>query len=200
VIYELALLCKEGDANFLKHSIHSNNKEGVRPKAGLLGWKSSDEALRALASTPLLADMKEWTEWDTVFRPCLGELKQFVEQESLKKRDDGNQVQALEVDTGNLLKVNTNVTLEDFQKSVDEEDFVGTSGNLVSLVIKYGGIKATPLALMINHISPALLKLSSADQNDGDLRCPRFVLRCLCRIPHRICVALASKVICSPTP
>lgn len=191
VIYELALICKDGDSNILQH-LHPVTTDKAKPRAGLLGWKTVNDAVKALATAPLLADLKEWTQWDSVFQPCLGDLKLFIAM--LKERDDGIQLQALETEEGKLLKVNVDVSPDDLKKSVDEKDVIGTAGILVSLVIKYGGIQATPLALLVNHMKSALLTLASVDQSDEGQRCPRFILHCLCRLPHRMCVAVASKV------
>jgi len=191
VYYESALLCKDDISVFGSFPNPCNPAEPAM-KAGLLGWKSQDEGLKALRSTPLLGDMKEWTQWTTVFEPCLGDLKRFIEGHD--RSGPGCQIQALETSSKVLLRIDTKTTPEEFYKFVDEDDVIGASGTLVSLVINYGGIKATPFALITNHMRPNLSKLASADQVDGGFRCPQFVLDCLCRIPQNICMALADKV------
>jgi cell division inhibitor SulA len=47
---------------------------------GLLGEVSQDQALACLLSCPLLEDMEQWSQWEVVFRPVHGPLKDFIER------------------------------------------------------------------------------------------------------------------------
>lgn len=185
VFYEAAILCKDVPHIDLTSP---RTSPGSNISAGKLGWKTINDALIALKSVPLLCDLHEWTQWAMVFEPCLGGLKTFI------KSQTNDEIQALETSGNALLRIDTNTTPDRFCECVDKNDAPGASGTLVSLVIKYGGIKTTPLTLITNHMRPALSKLASDDQKNDGLTCPEFVLRCLCRMPDSMCMALADKV------
>lgn len=38
------------------------------------------QALASLLSCPLLEDLSEWSQWELIFRPLHGSLKEFIEK------------------------------------------------------------------------------------------------------------------------
>lgn len=47
---------------------------------GLLGDVSREQAMASLLTAPLLEDLAEWSQWELVFQPNHGSLKQFIEK------------------------------------------------------------------------------------------------------------------------
>ncbi len=47
---------------------------------GLLGEVSRDQARASLLSAPLLQDLEEWSQWELVFQPNHGPLKDFIDK------------------------------------------------------------------------------------------------------------------------
>ena len=56
----------------------SQSPLGTSRSVGLLGHQVRESALLCLNNCPLLADMAEWSHWDLIYKPELGELKDFV--------------------------------------------------------------------------------------------------------------------------
>ena len=48
-------------------------------QVGLRGDKTSAEAMRAVANTPLMENVMKWTQWKLVFEPQHGDLKTFIQ-------------------------------------------------------------------------------------------------------------------------
>lgn len=57
-----------------------NRVEGGGEAVGLLGEISKVQALACLMSCPLLEDLSEWSQWDLVFKPFHGSLKEFIQR------------------------------------------------------------------------------------------------------------------------
>ena len=53
---------------------------GNSQKVGIIGHQSKEKALCCLQQCPLLEDLAEWSHWDLVFRPELGDLREFVQK------------------------------------------------------------------------------------------------------------------------
>uniref|UniRef100_A0A4W3JPJ6 Wu:fj29h11 n=2 Tax=Callorhinchus milii TaxID=7868 RepID=A0A4W3JPJ6_CALMI len=201
VLYEAALLFKE----FIP--IHSNNSYSV----GLLGELSKERALSCLLNAPLLEDLAEWSQWDLVFEPQHGSLKDFIERNCDKKAaqlcvegsDVLNDLVAMEVKPGVLLRLTTNTSPDLFAKAAKLYDPVGTAGHLVSIVTT-DGLTNAPLALLANHMETALAALGGLQaclmMNGGTSsdRSAQFILDCLIRIPIRLCKSLLHKVFLEP--
>ena len=49
-------------------------------KVGIIGHTTKDKALACLQNCPLLEDLSEWSLWDVVFGPELGNLKDFIQK------------------------------------------------------------------------------------------------------------------------
>lgn len=204
VIYEPALLCKGGASPLPSSALQPKKTDenfSRNNTAGILGWQDKENALTAITSTPLLGDVSSWTQWDDVFGPELGSLKDFLVNEGIlstgrkpsRLHRNTNDVVVLETQPGVLLRVTLQTSPECFQKCAEAENAVGCAGHLVSMVIQNGGVLDTPLALLANQVRSSLPVLSSKG-TEGTSRCVNFVLRCLVRLPTRLCVALAAKV------
>ncbi|XP_072312808.1 uncharacterized protein [Eucyclogobius newberryi] len=187
VYYEVALLAK--------HNSCSEECELV----GRLGEMSKDQALSSLLSCPLLEDLGQWSQWDLVFKPLYGSLKDFIE------RNAGTSgLSALEVSPGLLLRTTSLTGDQDFNAAAESLDPVGTAGHLVSMVVAYGVANA-PLALLANHLQSSLAAAVAREdlsQAHEDVSCYRkvaeFLLNCLARIPTRTCRTLMQQVFLEP--
>ena len=199
IFYESAFLCASGSPP----SRCTSSKTGSGRSCGVLGSQDKERALEAIASTPLLGDVACWTQWQDVFRPEHGDLKDFLVKEGMLSgrrdatspatREERAEVVVLETQPGVLLRVTRDTSEEHLQKWAEAEDAIGCAGHLVSLVIDNGGIEDTPLALLANHLKSALQTLNSRS-SEGTRRCLEFVLQCLTRMPSGFCVGLARKV------
>lgn len=193
-VYELALLC-HGAGAFDEDSASFSARSA-------LGYKSKQEALDAIQSTPLLEDVSLWTHWDDVFGgevSKLGDLKSFLENEGIlwsaeKPLSEGhNSLVVMETNPGVLLRVTTHTSTEIFRKCLLCGDVIGAAGHLVSIVIVNGGVANTPVALLANYVYSSLASMGTDDEGDCDQR-PTFVLECLNRMPLRLARAIGKKV------
>lgn len=57
-----------------------NRTEGGCEAVGCLGEMSKAQALASLLSCPLLEDLSEWSQWELIFEPLHGSLKEFIER------------------------------------------------------------------------------------------------------------------------
>uniref|UniRef100_A0A3B4B300 HTH OST-type domain-containing protein n=1 Tax=Periophthalmus magnuspinnatus TaxID=409849 RepID=A0A3B4B300_9GOBI len=166
---------------------------------GRLGDMSKDQALFSLLSCPLLEDVGQWSQWDIVFKPVYGSLKDFIE------RNAGTTgLSALEVCPGVLLRTTSHTGDQYFSMAAERLDAVGTAGHLVSMVVAYGVANA-PLALLANHMQSSLAAAVAREdlsQAYEDVSCYRrvaeFILACLVRIPTKICRTLMQQVFMEP--
>lgn len=189
VYYEVALLAK-----------HANSSvEGECQSVGQLGEMSKVQALASLLSCPLLEDLGEWSQWELVFKPLHGSLKDFIERNA-----GTTHLAALEVSPGLLLRITTDTGVKCFSTAAQNLDPVGTAGHLVSMVVAYG-IANAPTALLANHMQTALAAAVAREdlsQSEEDVSCystvAKFLLACLLRIPTKTCKALMQQVFLEP--
>ncbi|KAG7491801.1 hypothetical protein MATL_G00007700 [Megalops atlanticus] len=171
----------------------------VEETVGLLGPVSREDAIASLLSAPLLEDLSEWSEWELVFEPQHGPLKDFIERNC----DANSDLAALEVRPGVLLRVTTSASDKSFSEAALALDPVGTAGHLVSIVVA-DGISNAPTALLANHMEGSLAAavaqedLSVTEDAKSYSRVAKFVLDCLIRIPTRICKAVLQQVFLEP--
>uniref|UniRef100_A0A669E4X7 Wu:fj29h11 n=1 Tax=Oreochromis niloticus TaxID=8128 RepID=A0A669E4X7_ORENI len=166
---------------------------------GRLGEMSKDQALASLLSCPLLEDLSEWSQWELIFKPLHGSLKEFIE-----KNAGNTGLAALEVTPGVLFKITTDTGDKHFSSATTALDPVGTAGHLVSMVVADGIVNA-PIALLSNHMQSSLaaavakedLSLAEEDVSCYD-KVAKFLLECLTRIPTRTCQALLLQVFLEP--
>ena len=195
IVYEAALLRHSsgvGDTDSISVSTRSG---------GVLGFKSKEEALEAIKSTPLLEDVSLWTHWDEVFGgevSKLGDLKSFLENEGilLNTRKTSSQSQnplvVMEISPGVLLRVTMDTSPDMFRECTRHRDVIGATGHLVSMVVM-NGVSNTPVALLANHVQSSLASMVVDDRGDSDHR-STFVLKCLTRMPLRLAQAVGAKV------
>ncbi|XP_029978405.1 protein NO VEIN isoform X2 [Sphaeramia orbicularis] len=166
---------------------------------GRLGEMSKAQALASLLSCPLLEDLSEWSQWELIFKPLHGPLKDFIERNAANTG-----LAALEVTPGLLLRITTNTGDKYFCSAAVDLDPVGTSGHLVSIVVADGIINA-PTALLANHMQTSLAAAVAREdltQAEDDVSCystvAKFLLSCLTRIPIRTCKTLLQQVFLEP--
>ncbi|XP_056152733.1 uncharacterized protein LOC130127187 [Lampris incognitus] len=186
VYYESAL--------FAQHS-----SSAVCESVGLLGELAQSQALASLLSCPLLEDLGQWSQWELVFKPFFGTLKDFIERNAAN-----TDLAALEVSPGVLLRITTYTGDKFFSQAAMTLDPVGTAGHLVSIVVT-DGITNTPTALLANHMESSLAAAVAKEdlsRAEEDVSCyntvARFLLECLIRIPVRTCRALLPQVFLEP--
>uniref|UniRef100_H2MER9 Wu:fj29h11 n=1 Tax=Oryzias latipes TaxID=8090 RepID=H2MER9_ORYLA len=192
----VSLICYES-AVVSKH--RNQSTESGSESVGRLGDMSKGQALASLLCCPLLEDLSEWSQWDFVFKPLHGPLKDFIERNAANTG-----LAALEVRPGLLLKITTNTGDKHFFRAVAALDPVGTAGHLVSMVVA-DGVSNAPTALLANHMQSALagaMAKEDLSQAEEDISCysrvAKFLLDCLIRIPTRTCQALLQKVFLEP--
>uniref|UniRef100_A0A3B3RWP0 Wu:fj29h11 n=1 Tax=Paramormyrops kingsleyae TaxID=1676925 RepID=A0A3B3RWP0_9TELE len=171
---------------------------GVMEAVGLLGAVTREQALSSLVSAPLLEDLAEWSQWELVFQPQLGPLKDFMESNSgtnLIKTE----LAALETKPGVLLRISTSTGDMLFSEAAEALDPVGTAGHLVSIVVA-DGIANAPVALLANHMESSLATAVTRedDGTNSSKTVAKFILDCILRIPTRICKALLTQVFLEP--
>lgn len=64
----------------VSHVPPMNSAEGGFEAVGCLGEMSKAQALASLLSCPLLEDLSEWSQWELIFKPLHGALKDFIER------------------------------------------------------------------------------------------------------------------------
>ncbi|XP_035998446.1 protein NO VEIN isoform X3 [Fundulus heteroclitus] len=189
VYYESALLAKNS-----KSSVESGYES-----VGRLGDMSKDQALASLLSCPLLEDLNNWSQWELIFKPLHGPLKDFIERNAANTG-----LAVLEVSPGLLLRITTDTGDKHFTSAAAALDPVTTAGHLVSMVAA-DGIDNAPLALLANHMQNSLAAAVAEEdlsRAEEDVTCysrvATFLLRCLTRIPTRTCQALLQQVFLEP--
>nr|XP_046232573.1 protein NO VEIN isoform X2 [Scatophagus argus] len=189
IYYESAL--------FAKHC--KSSPEGGCEAVGRLGEMSKAQALASLLSCPLLEDLSEWSQWELIFKPLHGCLKEFIERNAANTG-----LAALEVMPGLLLRTTTHTGDKHFSSAATNLDPVGTAGHLVSMVVADGIVNA-PTALLANHMQSSLAAAVAKEdlsQAEEDVSCysrvAEFLLACLTRIPTRTCQALLQQVFLEP--
>ena len=196
IVYEVSLL-RHGSGAGDTDSTSLSTRNG-----GVLGFKSKEEALEAINSTPLLEDVSLWTHWDEVFGgevSKLGDLKSFLKNEGilLSARKTSSQSQnplvVMETSPGVLLRVTMDTSPDMFRECTRHRDVIGATGHLVSMVVMNGGVSNTPVALLANHVQSSLASMVVDDRGDSDHR-STFVLKCLTRMPLRLARAVGAKV------
>ena len=172
------------------------------PHGGVLGYRSKEEALEALHSTPLLEDVSLWTHWDEVYGgevSKLGDLKSFLENEGILRSaeksslDTQSPLVVMETSPGVLLRVTTDTSPDMFKECACRGDAIGAAGHLVSMVIVNGGVANAPVALLANHVHSSLASMAADDKDGSDYR-SAFVLECFVRMPLRLARAIGTKV------
>lgn len=67
------------------HITPMNSAGSACESVGILGELAKTQALNSLLSCPLLEDLNEWSQWELVFRPLYGPLKDFIERNAGSK-------------------------------------------------------------------------------------------------------------------
>ncbi|XP_049615652.1 uncharacterized protein wu:fj29h11 isoform X2 [Syngnathus scovelli] len=184
-------------AMFARHGILSAKSECEA--VGRLGEMSKVQALASLHSCPLLEDLNEWSQWELIFKPLHGSLKDFIERNA-----ENTDLAAMEVTPCLLLRITSDTGDKYFSNAAMTLDPVGTAGHLVSIIVA-DGIPNAPMALLANHIQSSLAAAVAKEdlsRAEEDMSCystvANFLLECLVRIPNRICQAVLQQVFLEP--
>ncbi|KAL4234329.1 hypothetical protein ACF0H5_005980 [Mactra antiquata] len=187
----------------LIHSKRSTSQ--TQSKVGMLGHQSKDIAQICLHNCPLLEDMSEWSQWNLVFEPELGKLKDFIQKYGgvTNKTLDGGKLAtldflAIELQPGKLVKIVSTTSPEHVVKALQSHDAKSVSGHLASMAISYKGVENMPLALLTSHIKTTLLQMHADEDGISHQTAAEFVLKCLLCLPTHICVSLANQVFLDP--
>lgn len=158
---------------------------------GLLGNQTAQDALSCLKKAPLLEDLSEWSHWEIVFQPQLGNLSTFLTKIS---RLDGDNMLALEISPGKLLKIDQNSSIKNFIVAVENLDAINASGHLVSVIVQRGNTNDISAQLLANHMLSSLEKQIVKSKTEGEQEVSLFIYKCLIRIPLQICKFIANEV------
>ncbi|KAK0132689.1 hypothetical protein N1851_032434 [Merluccius polli] len=169
---------------------------------GLLGEVSQDQALACLLCCPLLEDLEQWSQWEAVFKPIHGPLKEFIERNAALPAN--SELAALEVCPGVLLRITTATGVKLFSRAALTLDPVGTAGHLVSMAVADGVVNVST-ALLANHMQSALAAAvanAAVCHAEDDASCygavARYLLESIARIPPMTCQALLQQVFLEP--
>ena len=157
---------------------------------GILGNQTESDALACLKRAPLLEDLREWSHWDLVYKPQIGNIESFLE----RQHED---ICALEISPGKLLRIDLDPTVSDFISSIhpSNPNPIKAAGHLVSLVVHRGSIQNVSPQLLANHVATSIEKmLAMSDELSSLEMVTEFVHNCLVRIPLKICIGLANEV------
>lgn len=170
-------------------------KQGVG--VGVLGHQSREDALSCLQRAPLLENLKQWSHWELVYQPQHGPLEAFLQQ--VLDSQPTSAVHALEVDPGQLIRIDPNSDVPDFINSLSSDcsDPVSTAGHLVSLIVKRGSIQDISPQLLASHVTTCLEKMITSDvsgEEETSVEVAQFIYQVLVRIPLKICQLVASEV------
>lgn len=172
--------------------LNENKPSGYIAQAhvGILGHQTESDALACLKRAPLLEDLREWSHWDLIYKPQFGSIESFLERQQ-------EEVCALEVSPGKLLRIDPNSAVSDFVSSLDpvNPNPIKAAGHLVSLIVHRGSIQNVSPQLLANHVATSFEKmLARSDELSSLKMVTEFVHDCLIRIPLKICIGLANEV------
>ncbi|XP_060717612.1 uncharacterized protein wu:fj29h11 [Tachysurus vachellii] len=194
-------LCDGASASAVRYEcplLHKEPEDMLVESVGLLGDKTREQAVASLLSAPLLEDLTEWSQWQLVFQPNHGTLKDFID-----KYCGNTDLLALEVSPGVLLRITSITGDKLFSEATQALDPAGTAGHLVSIVVA-DGISNTPTALLANHMQSSLAAAAAReDLSLGEDGCyfstvAKYVLECVTRMPTKICKELLQQVFLEP--
>ena len=159
---------------------------------GPLGHQSPESALECLTRAPLLEDLQEWSHWDLIYKPSLGDLSEFLCKQA---SSSAKSIFVLEVSPGRLVRVNPESSHTDFANAVKCCDSIATAGHLVSMAVKSCSVHELPVQLLSKYVESALAKmldLSTGHSNPNVAL--NFIFECLQRIPLQLGVHMVKEV------
>ena len=162
-------------------SLLANNDQNTSTTLSL----SSNEALKYLASAPLLTDLASWSNWDIVCKPSLGSLSQFLSSHS--------EIHTLCVSDGVFLKISPDSSVDDFTGALNGADPLSSSGHVVSMAVR-SGISNLSTQLLAQHVQAALSSMFTGTGGVSPHFPVQFVLECLMCMPLELSVSIGKKV------
>lgn len=173
----------------------STKQMSLAGTVGFLGHQSSNSAMECLAAVPLLEDLHNWSHWDALYKPTLGDLSTFLQQQAQHSRSP---IHVLEVPPGRLLRISPDSSHSDFASAARCGDAIATAGHLVSMMVKSSSVCDIPIQLLSSYVESALATLSSQHMEHPTQQLQSvaidFVFQCIQRIPKHLCVHVAKEV------
>lgn len=119
-------------------------------KSGIIAPVTSRDAIEVMLKAPMLADLKLWSHWDTLFAPHLGSVVKW-----LLKEVNSKELLCLVTKDGKVIRLDHSATVDSFLKVFIEESSFETAVQLLSLFAIYGGEQSIPLSLLKCHARKA---------------------------------------------
>ncbi|XP_047947665.1 protein NO VEIN isoform X1 [Salvia hispanica] len=119
-------------------------------KSGITAPVTSRDAIEVMLKAPMLADLKLWSHWDTLFAPHLGSIVKW-----LLKEVNSKELLCLVTKDGKVIRLDQSATVDSFLKVFIEESSFETAVQLLSLFAIYGGEQSIPLSLLKCHAQKA---------------------------------------------
>ncbi|KAG0569647.1 hypothetical protein KC19_6G104700 [Ceratodon purpureus] len=184
-VYYLGALIPADESTPLLNSSVSSSEMDTSVRVGSLGPKTDTDAIKALMNAPMLVNLSEWSQWDTIFAPTLGPLLSWLERDG----SNGN-ICTLLTDSGIILKVDGAATVDNFLPSLMSENPKAVAVHLVSIVVLYGGVNHAPSALLKTYATKALnVLLFSFDGEphiEVNTKVATFLLDILCALAQEL--------------
>jgi hypothetical protein len=167
------------------NSSASSSEMDMSVRVGSLGPKTDADAIKALMNAPMLVNLSEWSQWDTIFAPTLGPLLSWLE-----RGGSNSNICTLLIDGGIILKVDGAATTDNFLPSLMSQDSKAVAVQLASIVVLYGGVGHSPSALLKTYATKAftvlLVSFDGETHVEVNSRVATFLLRILCGLPQEL--------------
>ena len=167
------------------NSSASSSEMDMSVRVGSLGPKTDADAIKALMNAPMLVNLSEWSQWDTIFAPTLGPLLSWLE-----RGGSNSNICTLLVDGGIILKVNGAATTDNFLPSLMSQDSKAVAVQLASIVVLYGGVDHSPSALLKTYVTKAfsvlLVSFDGETHVEVNSKVATFLLHILCALPQEL--------------
>ena len=134
-------------------------------KVGLLGSMTSADATKCLLKAPMLCNLLEWSHWDAIFSPSLGEFLDWMEKDASVK-----DLACLVTGEGTILRIDGSATVDSFLAAAAKGLGKQAALQLVSLVAMYGGVDRVPQSLLRSYSLKALELLAGRSHMAGKKR------------------------------
>lgn len=140
-----------GEAGFFR----AENKEVTEMQSGnlvgLLGTVTSADAVQCLLKAPMLCNLTQWSQWDSVFKPSLGPFLDWLERCSPIEG-----LLCLVMCDGSVLRLDGSATVDSFLAAAAKGYGEQAAAQFTSVLALYGGVDRVPQALLKTYASKAI--------------------------------------------
>ena len=159
--------------------------------------ENSDDELKfiynLLNSCPLLDNIYEYTQWNTMYSQKYGSLKDFI-RTSNKRLEVG--IVGFEIMPSCLLKLTSDISINKLKEAIINLDYINGAGYLVSLiVVNYETLKKTPIMLISNEMYSTLFIIYTNGTLDSFYT---FLVKFICRLPLKLSANCLLKLFIEP--